>query len=178
MEPQVPGPQQPQQKKKLGPLAWILIGCLGLVVLAGAVMLAGGFFVAKKVKEVAKDYQENPARAAAELVVRANPDLELVEADDEAQTLTIRNKKTGEVFTADWSDIQQGKFRIESDGKEVTVDATRATRGEGGVITVTDESGDATVTIGGGDTSSVPAWFPAYPGASKAGSTYTSKTGT
>ncbi|MGH9380894.1 MAG: hypothetical protein ACRD2Z_09830, partial [Thermoanaerobaculia bacterium] len=178
MEPQAPAPPQPQQKKKLGPLAWILIGCLGIIVLVGILTVAGGIFATKKLKDVAENYRENPARAAAELAVRMNPDLELVEADDEAQTLTIRNKKTGEVFTADWSDIQQGKFRIDAGGKKVTVDATRATSGDGGVITMTDESGDATVTIGGGDTSSVPAWFPAYPGASKAGSTYTSKTGT
>lgn len=175
MEPQAP--QQPPQKKKLGPLAWILIGCLGLIVLAGAVTLVGGFFVAKKVKDVAEDYRENPARTAAEMVVRVNPDLELIATDEEAQTMTIRNTKTGEVFTADWSDIKEGKFRMEADGKQVTFDAKQAADGEeGGMISVTDESGDQTMVIGGGDASELPAWFPAYPGASEAGSTYTSTT--
>lgn len=175
MEPQAP--QQPPQKKKLGPLAWVLIGCLGIVILVGGAMLVGGFFVAKKVKDVADDYKENPARAAAQMVVRVNPDLELVETDDEAQTMTIRNKQTGEVFTADWSDIKEGKFRMEADGKQVTFDAKQAADGEeGGMISVTDESGDQTMVIGGGDASALPAWFPPYPGASEAGSTYTSKT--
>lgn len=179
MEPQAPEPSTQPQKKKLGPLAWVLIGCLGIVILAGAAMLVGGFFVAKKVKDVAADYKENPARAAAEMVVRVNPDLELVETDDEAQTMTIRNKETGEVFTADWSAIKEGKFRMEADGKQVTFDAKEATTGEGrGMISVTDESGDESVVIGGGDASALPAWFPPYPGASEAGSTYTSKTAT
>lgn len=178
MEPQAPeSPSQPQ-KKKLGPLAWVLIGCLGIVVLAGVVMLVGGFFVAKKVSDFADEAKENPARTAAEMVVRVNPELELVETDDEAQTMTIRNTETGEVFTADWSDIQQGKFRLDSGGKTVTFDAKEATGGEeGGMISVTDESGDQTVVIGGGDASAVPAWFAAYPGASDAGSTYSSKSG-
>lgn len=179
MEPQAPDTQPQPQKKKLGPLAWVLIGCLGIVILVGGAMLVGGFFVAKKVKDVAADYKENPARAAAEMVVRVNPDLELVESDDEAQTMTIRNKETGEVFTADWSAIKEGKFRMEADGKQVTFDAKEATTGEGGgMISVTDESGDESVVIGGGDASAVPAWFPTYPGASQVGSTYTSKTGT
>lgn len=179
MEPQAPEPQPQPQKKKLGPLAWVLIGCLGIVILAGGTMLVGGFFVAKKVKDVADDYKENPARAAAQMVVRVNPDLELVETDDEAQTMTIRNKQTGEVFTADWSDIKEGKFRLEADGKQVTFAAKEATTDEGGgMISVTDESGDESVVIGGGDASALPAWFPPYPGASEAGSTYTSKTAT
>lgn len=179
MEPQAPEPSPQPRKKKLGPLAWVLIGCLGIVILAGGAMLVGGFFVAKKVKDVAADYKENPARAAAEMVVRVNPDLELVESDDEAQTMTIRNTETGEVFTADWSDIKEGRFRMEADGKQVTFDAKEATTGEGGgMISVTDESGDETVVIGGGDASALPAWFPSYPGASEVGSTYTSKTAT
>lgn len=178
MEPQAPEPQPQPQKKKLGPLAWILIGCLGLVVLAGAVTLVGGFFVAKKVKNFADEAKENPARAAAEMVVRMNPELELVETDDEAQTMTLRNTETGEVFTADWSEIQEGRFRMQAGGKEVTFDAKRAADGEeGGVISVTDESGDQAVVIGGDDASAVPAWFPAYPGASDAGSTYSSRSG-
>lgn len=177
MEPQAPEPQPQPQKKKLGPLAWVLIGCLGIAILAGGAMLVGGFFVAKKVKDVADDYKENPARAAAQMVVRVNPDLELVETDDEAQTMTIRNKQTGEVFTADWSDIKEGKFRMEADGKQVTFDAKQAADGkEGGMISVTDESGDQAMVIGGGDASELPAWFPPYSGASGVGSSYTSTT--
>lgn len=110
MEPQAPPPQPQQEKKSLGPLAWVLIGCLGVVVLAVAIMVAGGFFVAKKVKGVSEDYQENPARTAAEMVVRTHPGFELIGSDDEAQTWTIRDKETGEVFTVDWSDLQQGKL--------------------------------------------------------------------
>jgi len=171
MEPQAPAPQ-PQ--KKVGVLGWVLIGCLGLAVVFGVLAVSCGLFVFGKAKEAVRQFEENPARAAAEAMVRLNPDLELVEADDDAETLTIRNKETGEVFTADWSDIQEGRISFESDGKEVTFDAQGSTSGEG-VITMTDESGDATVTLGGGDAEAVPDWFPAYPGASDLGSTYSSR---
>lgn len=172
MEPQAPVPQQP--KKKVGALGWVLIGCLGLALVFGIVAVSCGLFVFGKAKEAVQEFEKNPARAAAETMVRLNPDLELVDADDEAETLTIRNKKTGEVFTADWSEIREGRISFESDGKEVTLDA-QGTAEEGGVITMTDESGGETVVLGGGDASAVPDWFPAYPGASDVGSTYSSR---
>jgi hypothetical protein len=157
----------------MGALGWVLIGCLGLAILAGVVFVAGGVFVAKKVKDVAQDFEKNPAKAAAETMVRLNPDLELVESDDESETLTIRNKETGEEFTADWSDIQEGKISFESGDQQVTFDAQGSTGG-GGMVRMTDESGEETMVLGG-DAGAVPAWFPTYPGASAPGSTYSAR---
>lgn len=176
MEPQAPDTQPQPQKKKLGPLAWVLIGCLGIVILVGGAMLVGGFFVAKKVKDFTDEAKENPARAAAEMVVRVNPELELVETDDEAQTMTLRNTETGEVVTADWSDIKEGRFRMEADGKQVTFDAKEVTTGDaGGMISATDDSGDESAVIGGDDAHAVPAWFPRYPATSVTDSVFSSK---
>lgn len=173
MEPQAPAPQQP--KKKMGALGWVLIGCLGLALVFGVLAVSCGLFVFGKAKEAVQEFEKNPARAAAETMVRLNPDLELVEADDEAETLTVRNKKTGEVFTADWSEIREGRISFESEGKEVTFDAAGAAEGGGGVVTMTDETGGGTVTLGGDADEAVPDWFPAYPGATQVGSTYSSK---
>src|SRR5262245_9254537 len=94
--PPPPGaPPQTPAKKGLGPLGWILIGCGGLVVIC---MMAAGacFFVAKR--QVDK-FQKNPTLAAAELAARLNPDVEVVSKDEDKGTLTIKNKKTGEVGT-------------------------------------------------------------------------------
>jgi hypothetical protein len=74
--------------------------------------------------------------------------------------MTIRNKTTGEVATFDWSDIQNGTFRFESEGEEYTIDASEATEGR---LEVRDESGEGVLALGPG-ASDVPAWFPEYPG--------------
>lgn len=172
MEPQTPA--QPQ--KKSGVLGWILLGCLGLALIFGILAVSCGLFVFNKGKQAVQEFEKNPAKAAAETMVKLNPELELVDSDDEAETLTIRNKKTGEEFTADWSKIREGKLSFESDGKELTFDAEGAADGGGGVVRMTDESGEETVMVAGGDAGSVPEWFPGYPGASAVVSTYSTKT--
>ncbi|MEZ5332299.1 MAG: hypothetical protein R2991_09670 [Thermoanaerobaculia bacterium] len=175
MEPQTPT----QPKKKSGVLGWILIGCLGLALIFGILAVSCGLFVFNKGKKVVQDFEKNPAKAAAETMVRLNPELELVDSDEDAGTMTIRNKKTGEEFTADYSDIEEGKISFESDGKAVSFDARGAAEGGSGVITMTDEAGEQTAVIGGqGDSSAVPSWFPLYPGASDVGATYSAKNAT
>ena len=184
MEPQAPVPPPPQppqpppaappeKKKKMGALGWVLIGCGGIVLLGTVLAVAGGMFVFNKAKDVVERIEENPVRAAAEAVVWANPELELVEADDAAETLTIRNTKTGEVATFDWSEIREGRFKWEADGETMTVDATGA--GEGRVVTMTDSEGRQTASLGGD--ADLPEWFPAYPRASEPTSTFSTTSG-
>lgn len=144
-------------KKKTNPLVWILVGCLGLFVIGGIIFAAATFFIAKKAKDVFEDVAENPVKAAAEMMVRMNPDLELVSSDDEAETMTIKDKKTGTVSTFNWSDISEGKLTFETDGQSYTVDGS----GADGSISVQDESGQETMTFGAG-AGDVPDWFPAY----------------
>jgi hypothetical protein len=155
--PQPPPPPVAPVKKKTSPLVWILVGCLGLMVVGGIIFAAATFFVAKKVKDVASDFADNPVRAAAEMAIRMNPDLELVSTDDAAQTMTVRDKTTGKVSTFDWSDIENGKFSFETDGETYTLDGSGA---EDGQLAIEDESGNAVMSIGSGD---VPSWFPTYP---------------
>ena len=97
------------EKKGLSPWAWVAIGCGGLLLVAMIVMMVGGMFVAKKVGDFAEDFEENPA-AAAEMLIKMNPDLELVDSDRDAGTMTIRNKEDGEVITVNYEDIEKGKL--------------------------------------------------------------------
>ena len=145
-------------KKKTNPLVWVLVGCLGLFVIGGIIFAAATFFIAKKAKDVLEDVAENPVKAAAEMMVRMNPDLELVSTDDEAETMTVRDKTTGKTSTLNWSDISEGKFSIETDGQTYTVDGTGAADGS---ISVQDESGQETMSFGAG-AGEVPDWFPKY----------------
>jgi hypothetical protein len=124
-------------KKPVSTMAKVGIGC-GIAAIIGVVivvLLIG--WCTQKFGQVAKDFSENPERAAAELVVKMNPDLELVKTDDEAQTITYRDK-SGKETTIKWSDLKEGK------------------------LTMSDSEGGE-LTIGGNDMSSVPEWLPRLP---------------
>lgn len=162
-----PAPPQPApqaEKKGLSPLAWIGIGCLVLLLLAALTTATCSYFVGKKVKDVAGDldFEENPVRASAEMMVRLNPELELVEVDDEEGKMTIRNKRTDEVVTLSFGDIAEGRWGWETEEGEVTFDIQQGE--EGGIVTVTTDEGETTY----GSASSgrePPEWLPRYPAA-------------
>jgi hypothetical protein len=137
----------------MGPLGWIAIGCGAIALLGILVLAVGGYMVKKKL--------ENPGMAAAELVIRANPDLELVSSDPDKNTLTVKNKKTGEVVTINAEDIKEGKITFETAEGKTEVDASSS--GESGSVKVKGPEG-AEVTWGGTAPKDLPAWVPIYPG--------------
>jgi len=162
----------PPQKKGLSPLAWVGIGCLVLLLLAALTTATCSYFVGKKVKEVASDFEDNPIRASAEMMVRLNPELDLVEVDDDEGTMTIRNKRTDEVVTLDFGDIAEGRWGWTTDEGQVTFDVNQE---EGdGIVTVTTDEGETTY---GSDSSTrePPEWVPRYPGATRGDLTFTSE---
>jgi len=152
-------PTQPMvpQKKGLGPVGWIAIGCGAIVVLCLIAFAVMGYFVKKKL--------ENPGMAMAELAIKANPDLELVSADEEHSTLTIKDKKTGEVTTINADDFKDGKVKITTKDGTATIDGSAAKDGQGGSIKVTDDKGQvSTMTLGSNAPKNLPDWVPMYPG--------------
>ena len=157
-----PPPGAPAPKKGMGPLGWIAIGC-GVIALIGILALAaGGWFVKRQVDK----YKDNPTIAAAELIVRANPDLEVVSSDPKGGTLTIKNSKTGETVTMNASDIKEGKLTFKTDKGTTVVDASQS--GESGSIKVSGTDGQQ-VTFGGEAPKNLPAWVPVYPGSTVTG---------
>jgi hypothetical protein len=161
--PNQPG-AQPASKKGMGPLAWIGIGCGVIVVIAFIVMGAGAYLFKTKVVD---PLQKNPGLAAAKFAVRANPDLDLVNEDDQAQTLTIHNKKTNETVTVSMADAKNGKFGFSSDGKgAASIDFSK----QGVTIKSQDEKGkESTIVAGAAAPKDMPSWLPAYPGATVEG---------
>lgn len=147
--------------------AWVGIGCGTLLVLVMVVVTIFGFFLARKVQDVAADFEKDPAMATARMIVRLNPELEEVAVDEEAGTITVRNTTTGEIITANFQDIEQGKISFKSGDKEISVDASEAR--ESGTITITD--GEDNLSFSAGETSSgdLPDWVPLYPGAAIGG---------
>jgi hypothetical protein len=155
-------PPQPQ-KKGMGPLGWIAIGCGILFVLGAVVLGVGGYFAKKGLDKFSK----NPGKTAAELLVRANPDLELVSTDDAAGTMTVRDKKNNKTVTMNFDDIKNGKFKMTTSEGTTTIDASGA-NGTGS-MKVTDEKGQ-TATFGGGVPQNLPSWIPTYPAGTATGS--------
>lgn len=133
-----PPPQPPLagNKKGMPALAWVGIGC-GTFVIIGII---GAVFAVGWLKGKVDNFAKNPDKAAAELLVKVNPDLEMVSQDDKKGEMTIRTKK-GEVVTLSYKDIAKGK------------------------ITVTGADGSVS-QLGGADISKVPSWVPQAPGLS------------
>jgi len=170
--PPVPG--SAPAKKRMSPWAWLAIGCGGLVLICFLVFMALGVFVFKKGKEMVEEatgssslseYVEemktNPAKTAAETMIRMNPELELVSTDDEAGTITFTNKKTGEESTLNFEDIAEGRFTMTTGEGEFSVDASSS--GQGGV-TIKGPEGETRFGASA-DLADIPTWVPVYPGA-------------
>lgn len=153
-------------KKKLGPLAWIGIGCGVLAVVGMVVVISGGIFVARKAKGFVEEVEADPTAGvamAAETMVRLNPALELVESDRERGTMTIREKDSGKTVTVHYDDIAEGRLSFEGpDGQKVEMNGGAA-NGDGAAMTVTTEDGVTTLGVTG-DAIDLPDWLPRYPG--------------
>ncbi len=154
--------EQVQAKKGLPVWAWVGIGCGALMIVVLIVVMAAGFFVANKVKDVAGDFEDNPAMATARMIVKLNPELEEVSADEDAGTITVRNKKTGEEITVNFEDIEEGRFSFTTDEGEVKIDASELK--DSGSMTITNDEGGVVFSTGGELSKDVEAWVPIYPG--------------
>jgi hypothetical protein len=151
----------------MGIWLWVGIGCLVLVLLAIGTCFAGGMFLKKKVGGMVEDFEKNPAKAAAELAVKLNPEVELVRSDE--TTMTVRHRETGEEITVSFEDAKEGKFTFTTKEGTATIDADAARDGEGGTLTVTDDKGQVATFGAGSGAGSAPAWLPLYPGAEVVG---------
>ncbi|MCP4201413.1 MAG: hypothetical protein GY769_05695 [bacterium] len=170
--PPPPPPTDAPKKKGIGALGWIAIGCIGIIVLGGLLTFACTAMLAKKAKDFVEEASDNPAMSAAEMVVRMNPDLELVERDEEAGTLTIYDKRQDKTLTLNLDEVMQGKLGVETDdGETMNFDIGQNEDGSFGA-TVTDETGETSEISIGGDgvrvgqgASELPSWLPSYKGA-------------
>ena len=135
----------PAPSKKSTTLKWVLIGLGAFFTLIIAALVGLGLFVAQRAKQAGLDpdlIARNPQLVAVRLMVAANPDIEMVAADEGRQEITVRNRKTGNVYTMTFEDAKNGKFTMQENGK-------------------------TTVTVGG--RAKVPAWVPDYPGSDPQG---------
>jgi hypothetical protein len=121
-------------RKGLHPLAWVAI-VLGAMMLLGMVAIgAGAVFMVHRAKEFVQEFDLNPARSAAEILAELDPAVELVASDDDARTVTVRNRHTQRVTTVDFEDILEGALNPSRPAEgETSVDF------DGSLVVRTDE---------------------------------------
>jgi hypothetical protein len=122
-------------------------------------------FLGKKVVDFAREAEADPEAAtvkATELMMKMNPDVEVVSSDPEGGKITLREKRTGKVVTFNAEDLKSGKFSFEADGETVSFDADQGKEGEPGAVRVT--SGEQSMVFGA-DLGAIPDWVPRYGGA-------------
>lgn len=162
-----PAAPPPEAPKKKSPWLWVGLGCAGLVVIALIVVAILVTMAARKGKELVEGFEENPVMAGAEMIVRANPELDLVESDRQAGTLTVRNNQTGEVMTFDLQDIEEGRLgMLTEEGEESSITVGQ---GESGLEITTDKGGKTSRLRIGTGSDELPDWVPVYPGSQPTG---------
>jgi hypothetical protein len=147
-----PPPVVPGQRRT-SPIIWVLVIVLGLFVLGGIVVVGAGFFIAHKVKQAGFDpdlMARNPGLAISKLVAAANPDIQVLNTNDGAGTITVRDKRTGKVTTMTFDQAKNGRFSI----------------------TAQDDQGKNATLDFGGSAKGIPDWVPSYPGGSEPKSTF------
>ena len=115
-------PPPTPQKKGLGALAWIGIGCGGIVVLGIIGVVVFGMMFGPKLKQFAEDAQKNPTRATASVMVTTGQ-FEMVAEDDANKRYTVREKKGGGLTTIYWSEKDHAPKNIPGDFSAIPADA-------------------------------------------------------
>ncbi len=135
--PPSPTAAQPPQKKSKW---WLygLLGCGGLILVVIILVVALGAYIWQKAPKT-------EGQMVAKIIEMANPDIEIVNLDEAAGSVTVKDKKTGKTTTISLDDAKQGK------------------------ISFTSEDTGESVTFGAGAAEQLPSWVTPYPGATAQG---------
>ena len=145
-------------QRKTSPIVWVLVIVLGLFVLGGLTIAGLGFFVVHKVKQAGLDpdlMARNPGLAISKLVASTNPDIQVLNTNDNAGTITVRDRRTGKVTTLTFDQARNGQFSV----------------------TAQDDQGKNATLDFGGSVRGIPGWVPSYPGGSTPKSTFSASAG-
>lgn len=135
--PPTPTSAQPPQKKSKW---WLygLLGCGGLVLIVFIAFVALGAYIWQKAPKT-------EGQIVAKIIELANPDIEIVNLDETAGNVTVKDKKTGKTTTISLDDAKAGN------------------------ITFTSEDTGEAVTFGSNAAEQMPSWVTPYPGATAQG---------
>jgi hypothetical protein len=136
MNGNTPVPPVPSDKKGIPVLGWVGIGC-GTILIIVIVVVSLMIGWCKRTVGDLSEFKRNPEKAAAEMMVRLNPDLKMVTQDEARGEMTIRTKD-GKEITMSYKDVAEGRFLLK------------------------DADGNI-AEFGGIDLSKLPAWVPRVP---------------
>jgi len=164
--PQTPGSVPPAPQKSSGAkiLLWIVGIVVGLILISFASCAVLGFFAMHKMKQAGLNsdlMKTNPGLAGAKMAMAMNPNAEIISSDDNAGTITVRDKKTGKVVTMKFDAQKKAMVITDENGKTTSFTST----GEGANASMEMKSSEATMKIGNGS-DKAPDWVPVYPGSS------------
>ena len=115
----------PLQKKGLGPLAWVGIGCGGIVVLVIIAFVVSAVLFGGKIKQFAEDAQKNPTRVTATtMVTMSGGQFEMIAEDDVNKRYTVREKQNGKLTTIYWDERKKAPEVISGDFSAIPADSS------------------------------------------------------
>jgi hypothetical protein len=126
--------------RRMSPVVLVLLIVFGFFFLCIMGLVGFTFFAARAIRN-------NPGAAIAKLITLGNPNLEIVNTDNGARTVTIRDRRTGKESTITFDQARNGRFSITAND---------------------DHGGNATMEFGG-EVKDLPSWVPKYPGAANTG---------
>lgn len=159
-------PPPPPAKKKGRAIFWILGGCLGLIIIIVAILIASGVYFVRKAGLDPELMKTNPTLAVAKMVATVNPDIEVLEVDEKTGIIRVREKKTGKTMTMNLKDAQKGKI-VFQDEKEGSVEINAQGEGDNASVEVKSDKGN--MRWGAGAKVELPDWLPSYRGAEATG---------
>lgn len=130
----------PAQPRKMSPVVIALLAIVGLIFVCIVGAIGFAFFAARAIRN-------NPGLVIAKLMTATNPNIQVLNTDNGAGTITFRDRRTGKESTISFDQARNGQFSISADD---------------------DHGGKATMHFGGG-ASDLPSWIPKYPGAESYG---------
>ena len=163
-----PPPGAPVPQKGLSTGVKVAIGCGIAVLLVGIVVVAALVFGAFKAKQYVEGFENEPVTSAARTYAAIHPDIEFVDADEDTEQVTFRNKDTGETVTIDAAELKEGRISFETAEGRTTFETSEGEDGSGS-LKMTGPDGEATWRTGGASEKDVPAWVVRYPGAALSG---------
>jgi len=118
-------PSVPPQKKGLGALAWLGIGCGALIVIIVLGVVGASVIFGPKLKQFAEDAQKNPTRTVATTMVNVSMgQFVMVAEDDVNKRYTVKEKTSGKLTTIYWDEKTKAPVTIEGDFSAIPASAS------------------------------------------------------
>jgi len=112
-----------KKRKGLHPVAWLAIAFGGLAFAGVVAVSVAGYFLQREVREVIHEVREDPIKLVAR-AVNLHPEFEVLETDEGAGALLVRNIKSGAQSLVSADDAVDGRLTFRTDEGTFTLNLT------------------------------------------------------